>query len=174
MRLILGVLLAACAVSVGACEKKVAKVEAVPTAPTAPTAPAADMHVATDLNDVKWGPPPPSLPPGAELAVMSGDPAATGFVSLRAKMPPGYQIPPHTHPTDEHVTVLSGSLAYGMGDKMDAQAAQTVQPGGYFVAPAEMHHYAMTATGAIVQIDLMGPFGITYVNPADDPSKKGP
>jgi quercetin dioxygenase-like cupin family protein len=166
MRLIHGVLLAACAVSVGACGKKAAKPEA------APAAPVAEMHVATDLDDVKWGPQPPSLPPGAEMAVMSGDPAGTGFVSLRAKLPPGYAVPPHFHPTDEHVTVLSGSMAFGMGDKIDPATAQTVQPGGYFVAAAQMHHYATTATGAVIQIDLIGPFGITYVNPADDPSKK--
>jgi quercetin dioxygenase-like cupin family protein len=167
MRLIHVIVLTACAVSVGACGKKAAKVE------SGPAAPAADMHVAADLNGVAWGPAPPVLPPGAELAVMSGDPAATGFVSMRLKMPAGYVIPPHFHPTDEHVTVLSGSLAFGMGDKVDAETAQTVNPGGYFVAPAEMHHYASAPTGAIVQVDLMGPFGITYVNPADDPSKKG-
>src|ERR1051325_2707472 len=92
---------------------------------------AADMPAVTSANEVKWGPAPPSLPPGAQLAVMSGDPASKGFVSLRAKLPAGYVIRPHFHPTDEHVTVLSGTLSVGMGDTLDAATAKHVGPGGY-------------------------------------------
>lgn len=123
-------------------------------------------------KDVKWGPPPPALPPGAKMAVLAGDPAAAGLVTVRLKMPAGYKVPPHWHPTDEHVTVLSGSVLLGMGDKLDEAAAKTLTAGGYVVAPANMHHFALTKTGAVIQIHLNGPFGITYVNPADDPSKK--
>jgi quercetin dioxygenase-like cupin family protein len=123
-------------------------------------------------KDVKWGPGSPALPPGAQMAVMSGDPAKTGFVSIRATLPAGYTIPPHTHPTDEHVTVLSGSVAFGTGDKVDPKTATTAQAGDYFTAMAGMHHYATTQTGAVVQIDLIGPFAITYINPADDPRNK--
>lgn len=123
------------------------------------------------LADIQWGPGSPALPPGAQMAVLAGDPAQKGFVSIRAKFPAGYKVPPHFHPTDEHVTILSGSLMYGMGDKIDEKAATTVNPGGYFIAGARMHHYAMTKTGAVVQIDLEGPFEITYLNPADDPRK---
>lgn len=123
-------------------------------------------------EEIKWGPAPPVLPAGAGLAVLAGDPAGTGPVTLRLKMPAGYRIPPHWHPTDERVTVISGTLGIGMGDKLDKKHAKVLKAGGYAVAPANMHHFAWTKTGAVVQVDLMGPFQITYVNPADDPSKK--
>lgn len=123
-------------------------------------------------EEIKWGPAPPVLARGAEMAVLAGDPAKSGPVTLRLKMPAGYVIAPHWHPTDERVTVISGHLGLGMGDTLDKQKSKLLKPGGYAIAPANMHHYAWTKAGAIVQVDLMGPFGITYVNPADDPSKK--
>jgi quercetin dioxygenase-like cupin family protein len=89
-------------------------------------------------------------------------------------MPKGYTIPPHFHPTDEHVTVLSGTLSFGSGDKIDAKTEKTIKAGGYFTAAAQMHHYATTKTGAVVQVDLEGPFEITYINAADDPRNKKP
>lgn len=123
-------------------------------------------------EEIQWGPVPPVLPAGAKLAVLAGDPAGTGPVALRLKMPAGYRIPPHWHPTDERVTVISGTLGIGMGDKLDRKHSKVLKAGGYAVAPANMHHFAWTKTGAVVQVDLMGPFQITYVNPADEPSKK--
>lgn len=130
-------------------------------------------HAAEPLQaaEIKWGPVPPVLPAGAELAVLAGDPASTGEVVLRLKMPPGYRIPPHWHPTDEHVTVISGALAFGMGDKLDKKHSKMLTAGGYALAPAHMNHFVWTKKGAVVQVNLMGPFQITYVNPADDPSK---
>jgi quercetin dioxygenase-like cupin family protein len=133
---------------------------------------AADMPGPVQANEVKWGPAPPVLPAGAKLAVLSGDPAGTGLVTIRLKMPAGYKIPAHWHPTDEHVTVISGSLALGMGDVLDEKQSKVLKPGGYAVAQANMHHFAWTKTGAVVQVHLMGPFKITYVNAADDPSNK--
>jgi quercetin dioxygenase-like cupin family protein len=130
---------------------------------------AADIPPLLSAKEVKWGAPPPALPPGAKFAVISGDPAASGLITVRLDMPAGYVIPPHFHPTDEHVTVLKGTLSLGMGDLVDRTHAVTLSPGGYAVAIANMHHYAYTATGAIVQVHLQGPFAITYVNPADDP-----
>lgn len=106
------------------------------------------------------------------MTVLAGDPAAAGMVVLRVKMPAGYAVPPHWHPSDEYVTVLSGSLTLGMGDKVDVDSAKTLTAGGFGVAPMQMHHFAMSKDGAIIQISLMGPFGITYVNPADDPRSK--
>jgi quercetin dioxygenase-like cupin family protein len=120
---------------------------------------------------VKWGPPPPVFPAGAKFAVIDGDPAAKGLVTVRFQMPPGYKIAPHWHPTDEDITVLSGTLGVGMGDKFDMAHGKTLSAGGYAVAPATMHHYAWTKTGATIQVHMIGPFAITYVNPADDPSK---
>jgi quercetin dioxygenase-like cupin family protein len=123
-------------------------------------------------KDVKWGAPPPVLPSGAKFAVVAGDPASTGLVTVRLEMPPGYTIAPHFHPTDEHVTVLKGSFSIGMGDAVDKAHALTLSQGGYGIAPANMHHYAYTTTGATVQVHMQGPFALTYVNAADDPSKK--
>jgi quercetin dioxygenase-like cupin family protein len=143
----------------------------------AATVAAQGLAVANDTpvasaKDVKWGAPPPVFPAGAKFAVISGDPAATGLVTVRLEMPPGYKIAPHFHPTDEHVTVLKGTFTIGMGDVVDKAHALTLSAGGYGVAAANMHHYAYTTTGATIQVHMQGPFAITYVNPADDPSKK--
>jgi len=123
------------------------------------------------LEETNWGPAPPGLPPGAQAAVLAGDPQGTGLVTLRAKLPAGYTVPPHWHPSDEHITVLSGSFYLGAGDKVDVSTAKMLTAGGYILAPARMHHFATTKEGAVIQISLTGPFGITYVNPADDPRK---
>jgi quercetin dioxygenase-like cupin family protein len=133
---------------------------------------AADMPGPMQPEEIKWGAPPPILPAGAKIAVLAGDPASSGFVSIRLKIPAGYKIAPHSHPTDEHVTVLSGTLGLGMGDVLDHKKGKVLKAGGYGVAPANMHHFAWTSKGAVIQVDMIGPFQITYVNPADDPSKK--
>jgi quercetin dioxygenase-like cupin family protein len=131
---------------------------------------AADMPSPLQAAEMKWGPAPPVLPAGAQMVVLAGDPGSKGLIALRLKLPPNYVIPPHWHPTDEHVTVISGSLALGMGDKVDHKASKMLTAGGYGVAPANMHHFAWTKAGAVVQVNLVGPFAITYVNAADDPS----
>ena len=133
---------------------------------------AADTSPIRSAKEVKWGAPPPVFPSGAKFAVIAGDPAATGLITVRFEMPAGYAIAPHFHPTDEHITVLKGTFSIGMGDVVDKAHALTLSPGGYGVAMANMHHYAFTKTGATIQVHMQGPFAITYVNPADDPSKK--
>ena len=137
-----------------------------------PVAHAADMPGPMQPEEMKWGAGPPALPAGAKLIVLAGDPTTTGFVSVRLKMPAGYRIPPHWHPTDEHVTVISGTVAIGMGDKLDKARSKTLKTGGYAIAPANMHHFAWTRAGAVIQVDMIGPFQITYVNPSDDPRQK--
>ena len=128
-------------------------------------------HIALDAPEVKWGPGPPSLTKGAQIAVVSGNPAQAGPFVIRLKFPANYTIAPHWHPGDEHVTVLSGTIAFGMGDKFDAKAMKTMSVGGYALMPAEMRHFAKTKTPTIVQVHGTGPFVLNYVNPADDPSK---
>lgn len=123
-------------------------------------------------SDLKWGPAPPALPAGGQMAVLAGDPSQAGLFTARLKMPAGYKIPAHSHPSDEVVTVISGDLAFGVGDKLDPAKATKLSPGGFVVAGAKMNHFAMSDTGAVVQISAMGPFAITYVNPADDPTRK--
>jgi uncharacterized RmlC-like cupin family protein len=130
---------------------------------------AADTQTVMSSKEVKWGPAAPALPKGAMMTVMAGDPGGTGLVAVRLKMPAGYKIPAHWHPTDEQVTVLSGTFSIGMGDKLDETQGHDFKAGGFAVAPAHMNHFAWTKTGATVQVNLMGPFEITYVNSADDP-----
>lgn len=131
-------------------------------------------HVMTTAAALKWGDPPPIFEKGAQFTVVSGDPGQAGLYVVRLKMPAGYKIAPHWHPTDEHVTVLSGTFALGMGDTFDKNKMQGLGTGGYALLPAEMRHYAMARTEAIVQVHGMGPFKLTYVNPADDPSTRAP
>lgn len=118
-----------------------------------------------------WGPPPPFLAKGAQFAVYQGDPGASGVYTVRLKLPAGYVIAPHFHPTDEHVTVISGHFLVGMGDTVDKAKAQTLGPGGFITAPAQAHHFAVASDDVVVQVHGLGPFAITYVRDADDPRK---
>ena len=120
-----------------------------------------------------WGPAPPSLPRGAKLAVVSGDPSRPGPFTIQLRFPPGYAVPPHSHPADEHVTVLDGAVSIGMGSVADRDKLRAFGRFKKFIAPANMAHYASTTQGATVQISSQGPLQIQYVNPADDPRSGG-
>jgi anti-sigma factor ChrR (cupin superfamily) len=133
---------------------------------------AEDMKMPMNATDVKWGPAPPVFPKGAEIAVLSGDPFKDGPYVVRLKMPGGYKIPAHNHPTTEYVTVISGTFNIGMGDKLDEKQGIKMTAGGWAEAAAKMNHYAWASSPSVVQVHGQGPFAITYVNPADDPSKK--
>lgn len=133
---------------------------------------AQEMPVPINANDVKWGPAPNVFPAGAQIAVISGDPFKKGLYVVRLKIPANYKIPAHNHPTSEYVTVLSGDFHIGMGDKLDTQKGQLLRAGGFAEATAKMNHYAWSTSETVVQIHGQGPFAITYVDPADDPSKK--
>ena len=132
---------------------------------------AEDAHIAVVPDDIEWGPAPAVLPPGAEAAVLFGDPTKEGLFALRVKFPAGYAIPPHTHPVDEVVTVVSGSFQLGMGETADKGAATTLPAGSFIALPPEMAHFAYADEETVVQITTVGPWGLTYVNPEDDPRK---
>jgi len=125
-------------------------------------------HVMFDADGIKWSSAPSSLPKGAQMAVLAGDPGKAGPFTLRLKTPPGYKVALHWHPSDERVTVLQGDFHLQMGKGADAHA-HAFATDGYVVLPAHMRHAASTQGGAIVQIDSMGPFAIHYVDPKDDP-----
>jgi quercetin dioxygenase-like cupin family protein len=131
-----------------------------------------DMKMPTNSADLKWGPAPAALPKGAEITVLSGDPSSDGLYVVRLKVPDGYKIPAHNHPTTEYVTVISGNFHLGMGDKLDEKNGIELTAGGYGEAPAKMNHYAWASSPSVIQVHGQGPFAITYVNPADDPSKQ--
>jgi quercetin dioxygenase-like cupin family protein len=118
---------------------------------------------------LNWGPGPPSLPTGAKLAVVSGNPAQPGPFVIRLRFPPGYAVPPHYHPAAEHVTVVDGVLSLGMGADTNRGRLRVLRKGRSIVAPANMVHYASTTQGATLQISSRGPFQVTYVNRRDDP-----
>jgi quercetin dioxygenase-like cupin family protein len=119
----------------------------------------------------KWGPASPALPKGAQQAAVVGDPTKEGGYVVRSKLPAGYKVPPHTHPNDENVTVISGTFHIGFGDKFDESKGQAIKAGGYVQAPKGVQHFAWTSEETVVQLHGVGPGGITYVNPADDPRK---
>jgi quercetin dioxygenase-like cupin family protein len=123
-------------------------------------------------QDLKWGDAPPSLPKGAKLAVLNGDPGKPGQFTLRLQMPAGYKIAPHWHSQDENLTLVSGTMYLGLGEKMDRSKAHALKAGGYHYLPAKTNHYAYTGkTPAIIQVSGEGPFDINWINPADDPEK---
>ena len=130
------------------------------------------VHVMLTPAEMKWGDAPSSLPPGAKAAVIEGDPAKAGPFTLRIQVPANYRIPPHWHPAVEHVTVLSGAFHVGMGDKIEETKAKTLTQGSFMAMPAKTNHFAFTKVATEIQLHGTGPWGITYVNPADDPRKK--
>ena len=129
----------------------------------------AATHEVISPDDIKWGDVPPGLPAGGQAAVLYGDPSKTGSFTVRLKAPAGYKVMPHTHPTAERLTIISGTFRLGMGDKFEEKTTQEMGPGSYVDLPAGMSHFAFTPSGAVVQIDSEGPFVIKYVNPNDDP-----
>ena len=133
---------------------------------------ATDHQVMQSPAEATWGPAPPMLPPGAQIAVLSGDPGKPAPYTVRLKFPANYDIPAHSHPTDENVSVVSGALFLGMGDKMDKAAGKSVGPGGYALAPANMNHFAFTKQETTILLYGLGPVEFKYVNPKDDPRNK--
>ena len=124
-------------------------------------------------DQVKWGPAPPFINAGAQLAVLEGDPmASSGDYTIRVKMPDGYRIAPHTHPFRENVTVVSGTLKVGMGDKFDAGKMMSFGAGSFAYLDPSVHHYAAASGETVIQIHGMSPVKFNYINPADDPSMK--
>jgi quercetin dioxygenase-like cupin family protein len=133
---------------------------------------AADEHKLVAPQDVAWAPGPPSLPPGAQAAVLYGDPGEEGLFALRLKLPKGYRIAPHSHPKPEVLTVISGTFRLGMGDKADHGRAQALVAGSFLAMPPGMVHFAGADEDTVIQLNSTGPWSLTYVNPQDDPRKK--
>jgi len=129
-----------------------------------------DDQVFVNTGDIKWGAAPPVLPKGAKLSVLYGDPGKPGPYVLRLAAPANYRIPPHWHTQTENLTIVSGALYLGMGDKLVAKEARALKAGGYHYLPAKMHHYAFTRTQTVIQVSGEGPFDINYIDPKDNPA----
>lgn len=130
-------------------------------------------HIIVTPDDLKWVDAPPSMPPGAKLALIEGNPQKPGLLAMRLKLPRNYKLMPHTHPADEHVTVISGTFYFGPMDTPDESKAKKLPSGSFAMMPAGSPMYGFTKDEeCIIQIHAMGPWGIKYVNPADDPRNK--
>jgi quercetin dioxygenase-like cupin family protein len=138
------------------------------------TTPADTMegHTIVPPQEIKWRPAPAMLPPGAEAAVLFGDPSKEGLFVLRLKFPAGYRVAPHTHPVDEVLTVISGTFRMGMGETADQSKAQPLPAGSFFALPPGTAHYVFVNEETIVQISTNGPWELNYINPEDDPRQK--
>jgi len=129
-------------------------------------------HVIVTPAGVKWADAPGSLPKGVRVAVLEGDPAKDGPFVMRVKLPDGTRIMPHTHPEDERVTVLSGTLYLGMGEKFNGKAAKEMPAGSYGRTRAGVTHFGWVKGETVLQLHGTGPWAVHYANPADDPRKK--
>ncbi|HEV3409661.1 MAG TPA: cupin domain-containing protein [Chthoniobacterales bacterium] len=138
------------------------------TKQTKPTA--AAQNTIFSSAELQWQKGPASLPEGAQFVVLDGDPTKEGSFTIRLKMPAGYKIPPHTHPTAERVTVISGVAHLGYGDKFDESAGRELKTGDFTVIPAGVAHFAWSRGEAILQIHSEGPFQRKFINPADEPA----
>jgi hypothetical protein len=123
-------------------------------------------------STLKWMAGPPGLPAGSQMAVVSGDPGKAEMFTVNLKFPAGYAVAAHSHPTDEHLTVLSGKIGYGMTDKLDKSKAKWAKAGGHMTMGAKMNHWVYTSAPAELQVRSMGPFVINYVDAKDDPRTK--
>jgi quercetin dioxygenase-like cupin family protein len=130
-----------------------------------------ETHTIVTPSDVQWGAAPPALPPGAEAALLFGDPSKEGPFALRLKFPQGYSVPPHSHPVKEVVTVISGTFGLGMGETADQSKMQSLPAGSFVAMDPGMAHYVSIDGETVIQINTTGPWGVTYVNPEDDPRK---
>lgn len=128
-------------------------------------------HLMMAADELKWNDV-GSLPPGAKLAVIEGPLNEAKPFTIRIKLPPNYRLPAHHHTAIEHVTVISGTFHMGTGDKLDAKATKPLGAGAVAIMQPGTRHFAWTNEETVVQVHDVGPWTITYVNPADDPRKQ--
>ena len=140
-------------------------------AAAAPLAWGQGSHQMVDPGKLNWAPV-PSLPPGAQIAVIEGPMSEAVPFTVRLKLPANYRIPPHSHPAVERVTVLSGTFNLGHGEKFDNTSTHALGPGAVAIMQPKHTHYAWTSGETIVQLHGSGPWAVNYVNPADDPRSK--
>ena len=128
-------------------------------------------HMMVTPGDLKWSDV-PSLPPGAKIAVIEGPTNEAVAFTVRLRFPANYRLPAHWHPAVERVTVLSGTFNMGVGDKLDMKKSMSLSPGSMMILQPKTNHFAWNKEEVVVQLSGTGPWGVTYVNPADDPRKK--
>jgi quercetin dioxygenase-like cupin family protein len=127
-------------------------------------------HIILQPSQMTWADL-PSLP-GVKIAVIEGPLNETVPIMFRLKFPANYKVMPHRHPGIEHITVISGTLNMGMGDTFDTSKTHALTPGSVAIMPPGTNHFVWTSEETIGQVHSIGPWSVTYVNPADDPTKK--
>jgi len=152
---------------------------ATPNTPTPPSAapartivPLAFTPASSQPLELQWTKAPAAYPAGADISVLEGDTTKPGPYTLRLRFPDGYTLPPHAHPNDEHLTVIQGTFVIGMGRSAIREAAKELPVGSFLLIPNRTDHYAWAKGETIVQLHGVGPGGLLYVNPADDPRNK--
>ena len=128
-----------------------------------------EPHGGYIFQEFTWIDAPASLPKGAQMALLESAPNKAGMFTVRLKLPAGYRIPPHWHPADEHVTVISGLLNIAMAPNYDSSHSKAMGAGSFALMPAKMHHAAWADVETVIQLHGVGPWQINYVNPADKP-----
>ena len=123
-------------------------------------------------SEIPWTAGPESLPPGAKVAILEGDPLKEGFFTMRLLLPDAYRVAPHWHPKVERLTIISGTVNLGTGDRFDATATKALPAGTYSSMPPRMTHFAWTTGETVLQLSSIGPWQVIYVDPADDPRNK--
>jgi quercetin dioxygenase-like cupin family protein len=148
------------------------KPEAATAAPASSSAPSPPVRY--NFAEVPWTDAPPTMPAGTKIAVLEGDPRKPAFFTMRIKLQPGMHLGPHTHPADERVTVVSGSIHVAFGDKFDTTKGKTFSAGAFYVNPTPMPHFIWTDEECVIQVTGIGPWGVSYLDPADAPRPRAP
>ncbi len=136
--------------------------------------PGQDVFRSILSEDVDWKPF-PSFPPSARLAVVVGQPTEPGPYVIRVKVPAGVKLMPHRHPEDRVYTVISGVFYIGVGERFDGEKLEAYPPGAVIVLPGGTPHFHWARSGEYVtQVTAIGPLGLQYLNPDDDPRNQRP
>ena len=136
--------------------------------------PGQDVFRSILSEDVDWKPF-PAFPPRARLAVMVGQPTEPGPYVIRVKVPAEVKLMPHRHPEDRVYTVISGVFYIGVGERFDGEKLEAYPPGAVIVLPGGTPHFHWARSGEYVtQVTAIGPLGLQYLNPDDDPRNQRP
>ena len=131
--------------------------------------PGQDVFKAIMYEEIDWKPF-PAFPPSVRLAVVVGQPSEKGPYTIRVKVPRGVKLMPHKHPEDRIYTVISGVFYIGLGDQFDPDKLEAYPPGAVIVLPGNTAHFHWAKSGEyITQVTAIGPLGLDYMNPKDDP-----
>ena len=127
-----------------------------------------DGHMMVTPGQLVWGPV-GSMGEGAEIAFIEGDIAEQEPFTFRLRMRDGYQIRPHVHPAYERLTVLKGTLHFAHGETYDADKTKALTVGSVAIMPPGDAMFGYAEGETVIQLHGTGPWGINYIDPADDP-----